>query len=265
MNSHTNYNCSWRFVTVTTYVVEYHNTHLIYVRVLIVCSSIVSGLPPEAYSIWEAYPWRFGKAFCIIKTLFAEMTSYASVLTITAFTVERYIAICKPLESHKIVAFSRCIKIIIAIWIVSLCCALPYPIHTDLFYYVTDTTGRPITDSLQCNRPPRYSSRMTLLFQMSSCVFFLFPLTVIVVLYSLIGLALKRADLRRETSDKLYNSSRGQGHGGSNRGQGHEVRKSPSYVARRSVLKVLGMFITPRNSSYQHFDIFSFNILIKIT
>ncbi|XP_045198104.1 neuropeptides capa receptor-like isoform X2 [Mercenaria mercenaria] len=190
------------------------------------------GLPPEAYSIWESYPWRFGKAFCIIKALFAEMTSYASVLTITAFTIERYIAICKPLKSHKIVAFSRCIKIIIAIWVISLCCALPYPIHTDLFYYVHDDAGNPIQDSLQCNIPPQYDERMMHVFQLSTFVFFVFPLTVIVVLYSLIGCTLRKAELSREPSHKRCHGS------GRHNSQGQHER-SPTFIARRSVLKVL--------------------------
>ncbi|XP_052242607.1 pyrokinin-1 receptor-like [Dreissena polymorpha] len=165
---------------------------------------LIVGLPPEAYSIWESYPWRFGKPFCIIKALISEMTSYASVLTITAFTIERYIAICKPLVSHKIVAFSRCVKIIVTIWIISFCCALPYPIHTDLFYYVHNSHGDPISDSLQCNIPPMYYRRMTHVFQMSSFVFFLVPLTVIIVLYVLIGLTLRRAEMRREASEKYH-------------------------------------------------------------
>ena len=56
---------------------------------------LVSGLPPELFSIWMAYPWRFGEAFCYLRSTILELTSYASVLTITAFTVERYIAVCR--------------------------------------------------------------------------------------------------------------------------------------------------------------------------
>ncbi|KAL4233797.1 neuromedin U receptor [Mactra antiquata] len=190
-------------------------------------NQFAEGLPPEAYSIWESYPWRFGKAFCIIKTQFVEMTSYATVLTITAFTIERYVAICKPLKSHKFVAFSRCIKIIIAIWILSFFSALPYPIHTDLFYYVKDKHGVPIEQSLQCNIPPKYSDRMTHVFQVSTFVFFVFPLTVIIVFYTLIGCTLRKAELSRESSDKRHQGSCRNGT------DGH------SAVARRSVLKVL--------------------------
>ena len=155
------------------------------------------------------------------------MTSYASVLTITAFTVERYIAICKPLMSHKIATLSRCVKIIIAIWIISFLCALPYPIHTDLFYLVKDKNDSPIADSLQCNIPPCYYGLMTYVFQMSTFVFFLLPLTIIVVLYTLIGLTLRNSDLVRTSSDK-----------GSADGC---YERSPSSMPRKTILRVLGM------------------------
>jgi len=63
-------------------------------------SSLI-GLPPEVYAIWESYPWRFGEPYCMLKTLLTEMTASASILTIVAFTVERYIAICHPLRAHS--------------------------------------------------------------------------------------------------------------------------------------------------------------------
>ena len=56
----------------------------------------LAGLPPELYSIWESYPWRFGQPYCLFKTFLTEMTSSASVLTITAFTVERYVGHLLP-------------------------------------------------------------------------------------------------------------------------------------------------------------------------
>ena len=50
---------------------------------------LIIGLPPETYLIWSAYPWIFGEPFCVIRTMLAEMSTNASILTITAFTVER--------------------------------------------------------------------------------------------------------------------------------------------------------------------------------
>ena len=182
-------------------------------------------LPQEAYTIWEAYPWRFGVVFCYIKATLWEMTSYASVLTITAFTVERYVAICHPLKAHKFANLSRSVKVIIAIWIISLACALPYPLHTELFYYINDTNGNPIEDSLICNIPNNYKEKMTYVFQLSTFLFFVFPMTVIIVLYLMIALTLRRAALQRVSSNE-----------GSN-GFSHSL---PSAQSRKAVLRMLG-------------------------
>ncbi|GFS18059.1 neuropeptide capa receptor [Elysia marginata] len=116
--------------------------------------SPLTGLPPELYSIWEAYPWRLGETFCYLRQTVLESTSYASVLTITAFTVERYLAICHPLLAHKIAALSRAVKIIISIWVVSLLLAVPYAVHTRLYNGVyIPGTDIPIPDSLVCSIP----------------------------------------------------------------------------------------------------------------
>ena len=98
----------------------------------------VTALPPEMSTIWEAYPWRFGAGFCIVKSFISEMTAYASVLTIMAFTVDRYVAICHPLKSQTISSLSRATKIIVMAWLMACCCALPYPVHTRMFYEVRD-------------------------------------------------------------------------------------------------------------------------------
>lgn len=166
-------------------------------------NSLFSGLPFEAYSIWQAYPFSFGEIFCIGKALLTEMTSYASVLTITAFTVERYIAICHPLMSHKIADLRRSVIIIICIWTISFIIALPYPIHTrTLFYEYSPTTGKPLQQSLVCNIPPQWISEMTIMFQISTFLFFIVPMTAIIILYVLIAITLRRTALNRANSEE---------------------------------------------------------------
>ena len=85
------------------------------VRALPCC--LVAGLPPELYTVWEAYPWRFGEPYCLLQTFLAELTSTASVFTITAFTVERYVAICHPLRAHATSSLPRVVKTIVFIWL----------------------------------------------------------------------------------------------------------------------------------------------------
>lgn len=86
---------------------------------------LVSGLPQEVYSIWIRYPYAFGEAFCVLRGLAAESSANASVLTITAFTVERYLAICKPFTTvtRTITRAQRALKLIAGVWAVALCCA----------------------------------------------------------------------------------------------------------------------------------------------
>lgn len=50
---------------------------------------LVSGLPSEMYTMWYKYPYEFGEIFCVFSGLAAETSANATVLTITAFTVER--------------------------------------------------------------------------------------------------------------------------------------------------------------------------------
>ena len=131
-----------------------------------------------------------------------EATSYASVITITAFTIERYIAICFPLKSHKMTDLRRSAKIIIVIWVFSAICALPYPIHTRTFYYLTNPqSNTPIKDSYMCNIPPEWHIRMSYMFQISTFIFFVLPMTVITVLYIMIAITLKRTSLIRANSE----------------------------------------------------------------
>lgn len=184
---------------------------------------LFAALPPEVYTIWEAYPWRFGEPFCIFKSFLLESTSYASVLTITGFTIERYIAICHPITGQKVSRQSRAVKCIVGIWIVSALCALPYPIHTRTFYYMNDPrTLSPIPETLLCNIPTQWHERMIVMFQVSTFAFFLLPMTVITVMYILIGIRLRKTEI--DSSISYFSKG----------------AKSTATRARKAVLRMLG-------------------------
>jgi neuromedin U receptor 1 len=100
------------------------------------------------------------------------MTSSASILTITAFTVERYVAICHPLRAQALSTLPRAVKTIIAVWLTACLTALPYPLHTRTFHYLhhPDSSGTPVADSLICNIPQEWQARMGYVFQVGSDV-----------------------------------------------------------------------------------------------
>ena len=66
------------------------------------------------------------------------MTSSASILTIAAFTIERYMAICHSFRAQATSGLSRAVRCVMVVWIVACMTAVVYPIHTRTFYYVDD-------------------------------------------------------------------------------------------------------------------------------
>lgn len=191
---------------------------------------VVLGLPQETYSFWSAYPWIFGETFCVFRTMAAETSTYSSILTITAFTVERYVAICHPVKARVLSGLGRAAKVIALIWVVSATCSIPIVVQYQVVY-VPDDNGHPIPDSATCNIPnDRYLSQA---FEVSTFLFFVAPITVISVLYGLIGLAIRRSALTRSGSDASI-------HGGDKTVAVDHHRSHQQARTRLSVIKMLG-------------------------
>ncbi|OTF69189.1 7 transmembrane receptor (rhodopsin family)-like protein, partial [Euroglyphus maynei] len=137
---------------------------------------LVLGLPQEIYQIWYRYPYIFGEAFCILRGFSSEASTNSSVLTITAFTMERYIAICHPLRAHTMSKLSRAIKLIVIIWMLGFLCAAPIAYQFGIvFDYLNGQI--PIKQSAACNikRPVPYLEEH--IFALSSLIVFVLPVT----------------------------------------------------------------------------------------
>jgi len=221
---------------------------------------LVLGLPLEAYSFWSAYPWIFGETFCVVRSMAAETSTYASILTITAFTVERYLAICHPMRAKLMSGLSRAVRTIVIVWVVSAGCSVPIWIQYGVAEQ-QDVNGRPIPDSALCMiRPDRHIEHA---FEISSIVFFIIPMSLISVLYGLIGLSIRRSALYRASSSDFGGGGCRGGGGGVGRGggSGRSVDQSPMQShqsndrkdvqraiqqarARLSVLKMLGRLLS---------------------
>lgn len=183
---------------------------------------ILLGLPQETYSFWSAYPWVLGSTFCVFRTMAAETSTYSSILTITAFTIERYVAICHPVKARVTSSLTRAWKVIALIWVISGTCSIPIVVQYQVVY-ILDESGRPLPDSATCNIPnDRYLSQA---FEVATFLFFVAPITVISVLYGLIGLAIRRSAIKRTGSD-VFKSS--------------DQRLNQQARARLSVIKMLG-------------------------
>lgn len=165
---------------------------------------LITGVPQEMYLIWSKYPYVFGEVFCVVRGLAAETSANATVLTITAFTVERYVAICHPFLSHTMSKLSRAVRLIIVIWIISISLAIPQALQ---FGVVS------MGDITQC-----VVKRIIIehSFELSTFLFFVAPMMLITILYMLIGLKLRSSTMvKRENGVTMQrrthvNSSRQQ-------------------------------------------------------
>ncbi|XP_029643904.2 pyrokinin-1 receptor-like [Octopus sinensis] len=163
---------------------------------------LILGLPFEIYTFWSAYPWIFGEAFCYLRNMASETTTCASVLTITAFTIERYMAFCHPTKAPSISNLTRVTKILVVIWFLSGLLAIPLTVQFGIVY-VKDEKNKSIKESAQCTL--KQIDHSSPLFGISAFLFFILPMTIISVMYVCIALAIRRSTLQRSLSDRSAN------------------------------------------------------------
>lgn len=151
---------------------------------------ILVGLPQEVYSFWYSYPWIFGHTFCVLRIMLSETSTYVSILTITTFTVERYIAICHPLLSRALSGLKRVFYIIVVVWIISTLGSIPIFIQYGLVY-VYDNQNQPIEKSVTCSiEIENYNVHA---FYLSTLFTFILPMTALTVLYLKIGFTIRKS------------------------------------------------------------------------
>ncbi|XP_063859962.1 pyrokinin-1 receptor-like isoform X1 [Scylla paramamosain] len=147
------------------------------------------GMPDEIYMLWRGRPYIFGAYFCFVRGFTAEISTNASILTIAAFTVERYIGICHPLRSQTMSQLGRVVRSIAVIWVVAIACAVPIAIQYGIVYEHHLPSGEEDPNSSACLiKNPVY-----LAFEISTVLFFVAPLLLITVLYLCIAVQLKRS------------------------------------------------------------------------
>ena len=88
------------------------------------------GLPNELSIYWHQYPYPFGEAFCKIRSFLSESASYANVLTILSFSLERYLAICRPLYVFPLSDLKRALLVSSLCWATAMLASVPHLLFT---------------------------------------------------------------------------------------------------------------------------------------
>lgn len=201
---------------------------------------LVTGLPQEVYYLWSRYPYVFGEAFCIGRGLAAETSANATVLTITAFTIERYVAICRPFLSHTMSKLSRAVKLILLVWFLSLLVAIPQALQFGV------VAVHPKHKELVLCSVKHIIIRHS--FELHTLFLFILPMTLITILYILIGLRLRHSNMMKKESSASTMSATSNAIGGAanvtlmTRSNSKPFCRSHQGQSSRRVLKMLGKF-----------------------
>lgn len=186
---------------------------------------LVLGLPNELSLFWQQYPWVLGVGYCKIRAYASELSCYVSVLTIVAFSMERYLAICHPLHLYAMSGLKRPIRFILAAWSVAIVCAIPFPMYTEVNYVAYPIGSEKLSaDSAFCTM---YSLPEFPLYESVCIIFFLVPMVIILVLYTRMGLA-----IRRSNRSTLGHTVEGYVHG-----------ESQQIQSRKSVIRMLSAVV----------------------
>ncbi|XP_067417149.1 neuromedin-U receptor 1 [Emydura macquarii macquarii] len=191
---------------------------------------LLLGMPLELYEMWSNYPFLLGAGGCYFKTLLFETVCFASILNVTALSVERYIAVVHPLKAKYVVTRKHAKRVIITVWVMSMLCAIP---NTSLHgIQPLEVPGRGLVpDSAICTLvKPRLI--YNLIIQITTILFFFLPMGTISILYLLIGLQLKKEKMLQALEAKA---------GGDH--TYHSLCAQQKKVRRRQVTKMLFVLV----------------------
>ncbi|XP_071751114.2 thyrotropin-releasing hormone receptor b [Centroberyx gerrardi] len=209
------------------------NCYLVSLAVADLMVLTAAGLPSITDSIFGS--WVFGHYGCLCITYFQYLGINASSCSITAFTIERYIAICHPIKAQFLCTLSRAKKIILFVWVfTSLYCVMWFYL-SDIQELVYDN----VTIVTCGYKVPRHFYLPIYFFDFG--IFFVLPLLLSAILYGLIARILFLNPLPSDHKDKKKN---GHGNMAANKTSCKNSRHSSSTAtSRRQVTKMLAVVV----------------------
>ncbi|XP_019365396.1 PREDICTED: thyrotropin-releasing hormone receptor-like [Gavialis gangeticus] len=162
----------------TKHMVTPTNCYLVSLAVADLIVLLAAGLPNISEVVAS---WVYGYAGCLCITYLQYLGINISACSITAFTVERYIAICHSIKAQLLCTVSRAKRIIAGVWLfTSLYCLM--------WFFLVDTSRVPFADGAQVSCGYRVSRTLYLpIYFLDFALFYVIPLGVATVLYGLIA------------------------------------------------------------------------------
>ncbi|XP_058989841.1 thyrotropin-releasing hormone receptor-like [Mustela lutreola] len=140
---------------------------------------LAAGVPTVAEAA-STRVWIFGHAGCLVITYLQYVGINASTGSITAFTVERYLAICHPLRAQTLCTVARAKRITASVW-------LGTTAYCVLWLFLVDTSETVYADGVQVQCGYRMSRSLYLpIYFLDFALFYALPLGLATAFYLLI-------------------------------------------------------------------------------
>ncbi|NXK54526.1 TRFR protein, partial [Chauna torquata] len=162
----------------TKHMVTPTNCYLVSLAVADLIVLLAAGLPNISEVVAS---WVYGYAGCLCITYLQYLGINISAWSITAFTVERYIAICHAIKAQLLCTVARAKRIISSLWLfTSLYCLV--------WFFLVDTSQVTFSDGAQVSCGYRVSRNLYMpIYFLDFAVFYVIPLGLATVLYGLIA------------------------------------------------------------------------------
>uniref|UniRef100_A0A8C6KGI7 Growth hormone secretagogue receptor type 1 n=1 Tax=Nothobranchius furzeri TaxID=105023 RepID=A0A8C6KGI7_NOTFU len=172
-------------------------------------------LPLDLYKLWRPRPWPLGDLACKLTMFLSECCTFCTILHITFLSLERYLAVCWPITAKTMVTRHRTRVVIGCLWLGAAVSAAPVLVMVGvedvgvedpgLSQWREADGGEGEIDRREC-RCTHYAISSGLLAAMMilSNLYFLVPLCILGLVYSLIGrtLWLRPKSSRRDQSHR---------------------------------------------------------------
>uniref|UniRef100_A0A8C5RJR9 Thyrotropin-releasing hormone receptor n=1 Tax=Laticauda laticaudata TaxID=8630 RepID=A0A8C5RJR9_LATLA len=155
------------------------NCYLVSLAVADLMVLVAAGLPNITESIYGF--WVYGYIGCLCITYLQYLGINASSCSITAFTIERYIAICHPIKAQFLCTFSRAKKIIIFVWAFT-------SIYCMLWFFLLDLNREVYKEATVVSCGYKVSRNYySPIYMMDFGIFYVMPMVLATILYGLIA------------------------------------------------------------------------------
>ncbi|KAJ3596522.1 hypothetical protein NHX12_002929 [Muraenolepis orangiensis] len=214
------------------------NCYLVSLAVADLTVLVAAGLPNVAESLTGT--WVFGHAGCLGITYLQYLGINVSSCSITAFTVERYIAICHPMRAKTVCTVSRAKRIIAGVWVFTC-------VYCMLWFFLLDikvVQG----GHVQCGYKVKRELYLPI-YLIDFAIFYVVPLLLAIVLYGLIARILYLSPLPNQSdtgtvSTGAFTLRRSCRERAAEAGKaGREKRPKSALSSRKQVTKMLAVVV----------------------